>query len=155
MKVAIAFLSLIITASVYGQADFTGSWKLNKEKSDFDRVDPSTAAAAKLVLKQNSVAIIIQRNENAKQNLKIDSTAETEVTTTTGHKTKVSIRPTSDKEGLIEARVYVYAEGQSGAESKKTRTWTLSGDKKILIIQERVELTDGQTVDMTLIYDRQ
>jgi hypothetical protein len=155
MKIAMMFLSLILTISMYGQADFSGTWKLNNEKSKYGRVDPSNAAATKLVVEQKKGTITLWRNEYPKQSLKIDSTAEIEVAGSNGNKARVSMKPTPDKDGLIETRTYIYAEGQSGIEAKKTRTWTLSGDKKILIIEEYIILTDGQTVDMTLIYDRQ
>jgi hypothetical protein len=155
MKIAIALLFLVLTISVHGQADFSGTWKLNTNKSDFGHVDPSTATSAKWVIEQKLGNIVIQRNEGPKQILKIDSTAEIEMAGKNGNKTKVSIKRGPDKDGLIETRTQVYAEGQSGIEAKRTRTWELSDDKKTLMVEDHVELTDGQIMDMTLIYDRQ
>jgi predicted NAD/FAD-binding protein len=88
--------------------------------------------------------------------LKIDSTVFIEISDADS-KTKVSIKPTPDKQGLIETRIYSYPEGTTSVvAAKKTRTWTLSADKKTLTIQDHIETTREDLIyDMLLIYERQ
>ena len=155
MKLSILFLSMVITATIYGQPNFSGTWKLNADKSKFDGVDPSTAAAVNLVVDQKPGTITVQRDKNPKISLKIDSTAEIEIAGSNGNKTKRSIKPTPDKNGLIETSIYVYPEGQTGQEAKRIKTWSLAADKNTLIVEDKIELNDGQVVEMTLTYDRQ
>ena len=78
MKIAIAFLLLVSTVSVFGQSDFTGNWKLNLDKTEFNET-PGTPAAAKLVVDQMNVTLILQRNDRANETLKIDSTSSIEI----------------------------------------------------------------------------
>jgi hypothetical protein len=140
---------------MYGQADFSGKWRLNLNKSQFNET-PGTPAAARLLVEQKAGTITFQRNDLPKETLKIDSTAEIEISAANS-KTKVSMKPTPDKTGLVETRSYTYPEGETGVvAARKTRTWTLSADKKTLTIQDHIETTkEGQNYDMVLIYERQ
>lgn len=139
-----------------GGIDFTGSWKLNAEKSKFNNTPGAPAAGSKLVVEQKDGTITFQRNERSKESLKIDSTAFIEISDAES-KTKVSIKPTPDKQGLIETRIYTYPEGTTSVVAAlKVRTWTLSADKKTLTIQDHIETTrEGQNYDMLLVYERQ
>ena len=152
------FVLLITTVIMYGQADFSGKWRLNLDKSQFNET-PGTPAAARLFVEQKAGTITFQRNDRAKETLKIDSTAEIEISTegAEGSKTKISMKSAPDKKGLIETRTYVYPEGESGVlQARKIRTWTLSADKKILTIQDHIETTkEGLSYDMLLVYERQ
>jgi hypothetical protein len=154
MKKALAIISMMTSLGVFAQPDFSGHWKLNPEKSEFNKVNPSVAST-KLVVEQKSGIITYHRNDNPKETLEIDSQTEIEVAGTHGNKTKVSMKTTPDKTGLVEARTYIYAEGQTGPQASKTRTWTLSADKKLLTISDHIEATNGQGYDMILVYERQ
>jgi Tfp pilus assembly protein FimT len=154
MKITLATISIIASLAVFAQPNFSGSWKLNAEKSEFNKVNPSVAPT-KLVVEQKAGSITYQRNENPKETLAIDSKSEIEVAGTNGNTTKVSMKTTPDKKGLVETRTYIYAEGQTGPQASKTRTWTLSADKKTLTIQDHIEATNGQGYDMVLVYERQ
>lgn len=158
MKISMLSALLITTVSMYGQADFSGKWRLNLDKSQFNET-PGTPAAARLFVEQNAGTITFQRNDLTKETLKIDSTAAIEISTAgaEGSKTKVSMKPARDKKGLIETRTYVYPEGESGVlPARKIRTWTLSADKKSLTIHDHIETTkEALSYDMLLIYERQ
>ena len=54
MKQFIFLLSLFAATIMYGQADFSGNWKLNSEKSQFNDV-PGAPVAAKLIVEQKNV----------------------------------------------------------------------------------------------------
>jgi thioredoxin-related protein len=139
-----------------GGVDFSGSWKLNAEKSQFNNTPNAPAAGSKLVVEQKDGTITFQRNDRPKESLKIDSIAFIDISDAQS-KTKVSIKPTPDQQGLIETRIYTYPEGTTSVvATKKTRAWTLSADKKTLTIQDHIETTrEGLTFDMLLVYDRQ
>jgi len=46
----------MITATMYGQADFSGKWKLNLDKTQFNET-PGTPAAANLLVEQKAGTI--------------------------------------------------------------------------------------------------
>src|SRR5262245_37480915 len=56
-----------------GEIDFSGSWKLNADKSAFNNT-PGSPAAKKLVVEQKNETITFQRGNHPKESLKIDST---------------------------------------------------------------------------------
>ncbi|MEP7374590.1 MAG: hypothetical protein ABI675_14445 [Chitinophagaceae bacterium] len=154
MKTTILFALLIASVTMYGQSDFSGKWKLNLDKTQFNET-PGTPAAAKLVVEQKAGTITVQRNDRAKETLKIDSTASIDITDG-DNKTTVSMKLAADKKGLVEARVYTYPEGETAVvATKKTRTWTLSEDKKILTITDHIEASNGGNYVMVLVYERE
>jgi hypothetical protein len=138
-----------------GRANFSGRWMLNADKSQFNET-PGRPAAATLFVDHKADSITIQRNDNPKERLKIDSTAFIELSDA-DTKSKISIKPTPDKQGLIETRIYTYPKGVTGiVAAQKTRTWRLSADKKTLTIRDHIETTKaGTNFDMVLVYERQ
>jgi len=107
------------------------------------------------LVEQKLGMITLQRNDRAKETLKIDSTASIEITEGE-NKTNVSMKLAADKKGVIETRNYIYPEDQTGVvATRKTRMWSLSGDKKMLTIQDHIEATNGTNYDMILVYERQ
>lgn len=154
MKIFVLVLSLVFTASAYSQAGFSGKWKLNFDKSQFNNT-PGTPASARLMVEQSRDSITFQRNDYPKEALKIDSTASIEINGAAS-KTNVSVKPTRDKKGLIETRIYSYPESEKGeVVARKTRTWSLTSDKKTLTIRDHIETTMGKIFDMVLVYERQ
>jgi hypothetical protein len=157
MRISIGIALLMSTLTMFGQADFTGKWKLNLDRTQFNEV-PGGTGAARLVVEQSKGTIKFQRDDRAKETLQIDSSDGIEIPTggIEGSKTKVSMKSTDDKKGLIETRIYSYPESVTAeVEAKKTRTWILSPDKNTLTIKDHIETTGGRVFDMILIYDRQ
>jgi hypothetical protein len=159
MKIVTLALALLITVSIYGQADFSDTWKFNAEKSQYNNTPGAEASQCiKLVVEQKEGTITYQRNDRPKETLKIDSSYAIEVNTLgfEDSKTKVSMRLAADKKGLVETRAYTYPETETAVvASKKTRIWTLSPDKKILTITDHIEASNGDNYLMILVYDRQ
>jgi hypothetical protein len=160
MKILLSILLLVNTVAVYAQTDFSGKWKLNLDKTQFNETpgaDASTISGG-LFVEQKKNAITLQRGEKPKETLNIDSYDEIEVMIVgmEGSKAKVSMKSTADKKGLIETRTYSYPESETAEiAAKKTRTWSLSDDKKTLTIKDHIETTQGKMFDMVLVYERQ
>ena len=145
---------LLSAATTYGQSDFTGKWKLNPDRSEFNET-PGTPAAAKLVVDQKDGVLTLQRNDRAKETLKIDSAVFIDLSEG-NYNTKVSMKLAADKKGLVETRIYTYPQGWEGVvAAKKIRTWTLSADKKVLTITDQIQATNGDNYVMVLVYERE
>lgn len=154
MKISFLIILLASTFAVSAQSDFTGKWKLNVDKSEFNNT-PGTPAAPKLLVEQKSGVISYQRNDRPKETLKINGAVG--ITISEGeNKTVVTMKTADDKKRLIETRTYTYPESEEADVAvKKTRTWSLSDDKKTLTIRDEIESTAGKLYNMVLIYDRQ
>jgi len=154
MKIILSVLLLVSTATVFAQVDFSGKWKLNVDKSQFNET-PGTPAAPRLLVEQKGETVTFQRNDRSKETLKIDSPEDLELSEGE-NKTSISMKSRDDKKGLIETRTYSYPESETTeVAAKKVRTWSLSPDKKTLTIKDHIESTQGKIFDMELIYDRQ
>lgn len=154
MKILLSFFLLLSTLSLFSQIDFSGKWKLNFDKSQFNNT-PGTPVSARLLVQQRGDSITLQRNDFPKEALKIDSTASIEVKGAAS-KASVSVKQVRNKKELIETRIYSYPENQKGeVVAQKIRTWSLSSDKKTLTICDHIETTMGKVFDMVLIYERQ
>jgi hypothetical protein len=154
MKATILLALVIASVTSYGQSDFSGRWKLNSEKSEFNET-PGTPAAAKLFVEQKNGILTLQRNDRAKEVLKIDSSASIDIKEGE-NKTTVSMKLAADKKGLVETRVYSYPESETAeVAAKKIRTWTLSADKKTLTITDQIETTKENNYLMVLVYERE
>jgi len=153
MKVKILFVLVIASITMYGQSDFTGKWKLNTHKSEFNDT-PGAPAAGSLIVDQKPGTISFQRDERRRESFKIDSSAFVDIEEG-DHTTRVSMKLSDDKKGLVETRVYTYPEGQQGiVAAKKIRTWTLSSDKKVLTITDQIEASNGDNYLMVLVYEK-
>jgi hypothetical protein len=154
MKTLILFLVLITTVTIYGQSDFSGKWKLNAKKSEFNAT-PGTPAAGTLVVEQKGSTLTLQRDERRRETLTIDSTASIDIEES-DHTTRVNMKLAADRKGLVETRIYTYPETETAeVAAKKTRTWTLSADKKTLTITDDLESTQGNVYVMVLVYERE
>ena len=147
---------LITTGSGYGQLNFSGKWKLNVAKSQFNNT-PITTAATKIFVDQKKTTITLQRDDFPRENLRTDG-SETEIVSgnAVATKIKVSMKLTPDKTGLTEIRNFIYPEGIKGTlETRKTRKWSLSADKKTLTIQEHLETNHKSlSFHMVLVYEK-
>ena len=157
MKILILFMFFIASVAVYGQSDFSGSWKLNVPKSEFNEI-PGTPFQSLMSVELKDGTISYRRNENPKETLKIGDTSGIEINNKDfeGGKTRVFMKLSSDKKGLVETREYTYPDTETAiVASRKIRTWTLSTDKKVLTITDQIEATNGDTYVMVLVYDKQ
>jgi hypothetical protein len=156
MKITTLTLALLITVSMYGQADFSGTWKFNAEKSQLNNTPGVSAVSfVKIVIEQTEGTITYQRNDRPKETLKIDSTASIDITEG-DHRTNVSMKLAADKKGLVETRIYTYPESETAeVAAKKTRIWTLSPDKKTLTITDNIESTKGNVYLIVLVYEKE
>ena len=154
MKATILLALIIASVGVYGQSDFTGKWKLNKDKSEFNDT-PGAPAAASLLVQQKAGTITFQRDERRMEFLKVDSAAFVDIEEG-DHTTRVSMKLSDDKKGFVETRVYTYPKTETGiVAAKKIRTWTLSGDKKVLTITDQILANNGDNYVMVLVYERE
>lgn len=159
MKIVTLALTLLITVSMYGQVDFSGKWKFNSEKSQFNNTPGAEASQyVRLVVEQKEGTITYQRNDRPKETLKINSSDSIEVNTLgfEDSKTKVYMKSAADKKGLVETRTYTYSESETAeVAAKKTKIWTLSNDKKTLTITDNIETTQGNVYVMVLVYEKE
>jgi preprotein translocase subunit SecF len=137
------------------QANFSGTWRLNMEKSKFGQV-PSVAAAQQYQVEQNKKEIALkwiaknQNNEDvsSSQKLQMDGTPEKALLPSQVTRTmKVSIDP--NKNTLIFNMSYSKPNSPGEADYELTEVWSMSEDGKTLIVELK---SPGYTI--TAVYDK-
>ena len=142
------------------QADFSGSWQLNKAKSDFGQSDPDRAAAGKMNIKQQAGAITVEKvilsdgqDNSYSETFTFDGQPAKKVfTTATGSQARQTTVQWSQGKLLITANTTVVINGQEGIYTTG-QAWTLSADGKTLTINNNTVLPDRKVV-FTAVYDK-
>ncbi|HTD40060.1 MAG TPA: hypothetical protein VK671_05530 [Mucilaginibacter sp.] len=153
LSIAIASFLLIGLNARAQKTDFSESWILNKESSEFGDISPNSAAISLKVVQDKDRITIERRQKTAAgeldytENLTFDSKpAETSIKE--GIKRTSSAKWSADGKTLTEQSTY--SNGQ-----KSTETWAIltDGDGQLLVRKE-VEL-DGDVHSVQYLYDKQ
>ena len=152
-----ALLCLTIATASWAQAkpDFSGTWKLNIDETEFSGAKPSAAtfsAVRTVQQKPRELQLKVERVANGQKN------GFNFVTIPIG----TGAPHVSDEAGIITAEWhdetlhfnYLYNPGTE-RQSERTEDWTLSADGKKLIDQEWSRRPDGRELRYTIVFDRQ
>jgi len=152
-KTAALCLALVLPWA-QSKPDFSGTWKLNIDETEFQGAKPSAAtytAVRTVEQKPNALRLKIERVNNGQKS------GFNFVTIPIGGGEHVS-----DEAGIITARWqdetlhfdYLYNPA-TDRQSERTEDWTLSPDKKKLIDQEWLKQPNGRELRYKVVFDRQ
>ena len=151
---------LIMSAKAIAQSsDFTGSWKLNKEQTDFGNVT-EYSTPVRLIVAQKKDSIKIERiliNERQETHSNIEFLAinggKSEIKLNERTQKTASIAWASDGRSLTELATYI--DNSVKMEYTGTEVWSLSAEGKTLVIAKSNELPGGKTYLRKMIYEKQ
>jgi hypothetical protein len=155
IRTALVCLAIAFMPLAQSKPDFSGTWKLNIDESEFigSKPSPATFSAVRTVeQKPNELRLKVERVTNGQKS------GFNFVTIPIG-----GGQPhVSNEAGIITAHWkddtlhfnYLYNPGTE-RESERTEDWTLSPDGKKLIDQEWGRRPDGQELRSRLVFDRQ
>ena len=154
-KTVLVCLAIALTSWIQSTPDFSGTWKLNIDETEFvggAKPSPARFSAVRTVeQKPKELRLKIERTANG-QKSGFDF-----VTIPIGRGEHVS-----DEAGIITAEWkgdtlhfnYLYNPG-TARQSERTEDWTLSLDGKKLIDREWFKGADGQERRSTVVFDKQ
>jgi len=161
--ILLACISSMGNAALAQKSDFSGSWQLSKEKSDFGQQDADKASPKQLKIKQQADAITVEKiilnggqDNSYTETFTFDGKAARKVFTTThGTQTRLTTVQWSadDKTMNISANTDVEVNGQKGIYTTE-QAWTLSVDGKTLTINNNTVLPDRKVV-FKAVYEKQ
>jgi hypothetical protein len=154
-RTAILCLPMTVTAWAQATPDFSGTWKLNIDDTEFPaaRPSPATFSVVRTVeQKRTELRLKIERVNNGRKS------GFDFVTIPIGGGPPHE----SDEAGIISAEwkgatlhfTYLYNPG-TARQSERTEDWTLSPDGKKLIDQEWTKRPDGPELRYKVVFDRQ
>jgi hypothetical protein len=135
-----ALLALCISVAGAPKPNFTGSWKLNLEKSDFGPLPAPQAGGSTIEHRDPILKVRVSRTgENGESNsdLKLTTDGKESVDTVDGF----TVKTTAHWDGevlVIESRLSV-----DGNPVTITQRWTLSADGKVLTMVRKIASPDG------------
>jgi hypothetical protein len=151
---------LSISAGMFAQTDFSGTWAVNQSKSKFGDAGGGPGGpmgGATLVVAQDAkILTVTQTMQGPDGEMKILSKYNLDGTSSTNPfimdmSRKSTLKWSADKKSLTIVSILDF----NGNEMKETETWSLSPDGLTLFIEStRPAGPDGGEMKMTLAYDK-
>ena len=142
------------------QTDFSGTWKLNENKSELGQFG-ARGVASKIVIEQKADAISFARNSTGFQGEELSSTEtmtfdgkESESLVFGTSKKKSTLKWSADgKEMVITSNIAFEMQGQT-LDISSVENWTLGADGKTLTISSKINTPQGEIATKS-VYDKQ
>ncbi len=158
MKTKWMLLFVVLLCATVFAVDFSGTWVLNNDKSEFGEGRGGRMAAKKLVVEQNDNALKIESTREGRNG---EDRTRTEELTLDGKETKdstnwgesVSTAKIADDVLTINTKRTFERNGQSN-EMTTEQTWSLQEDGKQLLVHSKSNSPWGEN-DVKLVYDKQ
>ena len=158
-KLISSFALLLISACLFAQTNFSGTWSFNESKSNFGESQFRFAATAMVVAQEGNTLSVEstmpgrdggEMKTTSKYNLD-GSVNENPMFNTTR---KSTVAWSADKTSLTIASTMTFERDGQSREIKSSETWKLAEGGKVLMI-ENVRLNrDGGEMKTTVAYDK-
>ena len=158
MKNALFVICLLLLSSAVVATDFSGTWVLNRDKSELGEGFGARMAATKIVVVQKDDSLVIESTRIGRDG---EERIMTNEMTLDGKQNKRStewaeIVSTAKLEGdaLNIATTRLFERNGETFEMKSSQKWTLMDDGKTLNIDLKTESRRGEN-EMKLVYDKE
>lgn len=154
-----AMVLCLAASSLFGQANFSGTWAFNESKSNFGD-SQFRFAATSMVITQDANAITVESTMPGRDGGEMKTSAkytldgkvsENPMFNTT-RKSMLTWSP--DKSSLVIASTMSFEMDGETREMKSTDTWKLSEGGKVLLIESVRPNRDGGEMKTTAAYDK-
>ena len=175
-KLLVSIVFLLISAGLFAQANFSGTWTLNESKSKFGGEGGGPGgpmSAGSMTVAQDAALLTVDQimrgrdGEEMKLTMKYNLDGEeSENTFMMDMKRKSTVTWSSDKKALIINSSMVFNRDGENREMKDSETWKLSDDGKTLFIESTRPMGPGgpggdgggqeprEPMKMTMAYDK-
>ena len=153
--IALLCLVLALAPSPQSKPDFSGTWKLNIDETEFTGAKPSAEAFSAVRTVEHKAKALRLKVERVNNSQKTGFNFVTiPIGTGEPHVSNEAGIITADWRGETLHFAYHYNPGTE-RQSERTEDWALSADGKKLIDQEWGKRADGQEVRVRIVWDRQ
>lgn len=146
-------VSLIFSAQVFAQANFSGTWKLNESKSQFGGQPTGSVFSGLKVTQTDRSLTITGSRDNGTSTTALYPMDGSNMTMPldNGRKMAANLKWTADKTGLTRYSAY-YSQGDQ-PDYSSTEEWRLTDGGKALILT-RTFNRNGNAVTIKAVYDK-
>lgn len=154
-KLIVSSLFLMISAGIFAQVNFSGTWGLNESKSNFGdsqfHFAPSTMTVTEA---DNNLAVeSTMQGPDGEMKMSAKYTLDGQPSENAGFmdsKRKSVVTWSTDKTSITIATTM----DMNGNEFKTSETWKLAEGGKVLSIDQSMPSMDGGEMKMTIVYDK-
>jgi hypothetical protein len=150
---------LLISAGVFAQANFSGTWSFNESKSNFGE-SQFRFAAISMTVTQNAATLTVESTMRGRDGEEFKSTSkynldgtvsENPMFNTTRKSTAVW---SADNTSLTITSIMTFERDGQSREIKSTETWKLSEGGKVLMLETVRPGRDGGEMKTAVAYDK-
>lgn len=153
----VAVFSAFQGNKIVQEVNFTGTWLLNKTKSEFNNL-PAIVASQKVIVEQKKDKLKVQsiNGEAPNDYAYTFDNKPSETIHPNGRKSTSSVQWSEDKQSLYRNLSVSTVGDQSKEEYKRAEVWTLTEDGKVLVISQVVTPSNGKPgYSFKAVYDKQ
>lgn len=157
-KLYSGFTLLLVSAGLFAQTNFSGTWAFNESKSNFGD-SQFRFAATTMVITQDANAISAESTQPGRDGGEMKSTAKYNLDGTVTENPmfnstrKSTVTWSADKTSITIASTMKFERDGQSTEMKSSETWKLSDGGKLLLIESTFTGPDGD-IKRTIAYDK-
>ena len=154
-KTLLLCLIVALASSPQSKPDFSGTWKLNIDETEFPGAKPSPEAfSAVRTVEQKARELRLKVERVANRQKSGFNFVTIPIGTGQSHESNEAGIITAEWRGETLHFAYLYNPGTE-RQSERTEDWTLAADGRKLIDQEWGKRADGQEVRVKIVWDKQ
>jgi hypothetical protein len=159
-KLIVSFVFLLLSAGLYAQANFSGTWAFNESKSNFGE-SQFRFAATSMVVTQDAKVLTVETTRPGRDGNEMKSTAKYNLEGTVSENTgfnntvrKSTVTWSADKAAITIATTMTFDMNGETRTMNSSETWKLAEGGKVLILDNVMPGRDGGEMKTTVAYDK-
>jgi hypothetical protein len=159
-RLAVSIVLLLISAGLFAQANFSGTWAFNESKSNFGE-SQFRFAATTIVAVQDAKLLTVETTRPGRDGQEMKSTAKYNLDGTVSENTgfnntvrKSTVTWSADKSSITIASTMTFDMNGETRTMNSSETWKLSEGGKMLLLDNVMPGRDGAEMKTTVAYDK-
>ncbi len=159
-RLILSFVLLLISAGLFAQTNFSGTWAFNESKSNFGE-SQFRFAATTIVAAQDAKVLTVETTRPGRDGQEMKSTAKYNLDGTVSENTgfnnavrKSTVTWSADKSSITIASTMTFDMNGETRTMNSSETWKLSEGGKVLLLDNVMPGRDGGEMKTTVAYDK-
>jgi hypothetical protein len=158
-KLLVSFVFLLISAGLFAQANFSGTWAFNESKSNFGN-SQFRRAATTMVVTQDDKVLSVETTMPDRDGNEMKSTAKYNLDGTVSENQmfnstrKSTVTWSADKASITIASTMTFDMNGETRTMNSSQTWKLTEGGKVLLLDNVRPSQDGGEMKTTVAYDK-
>jgi hypothetical protein len=159
-KLLVSFVFILISAGLFAQANFSGTWAFNESKSNFGE-SQFRFAATTMVVTQDDKVLTVESTRSGQDGNEVKTTAKFNLDGTVSENPgfnnttrKSTVTWSADKSSITIASTMTFDMNGETRTMNSSQTWKLTEGGKSLLLDNVMPGRDGGEMKTTVAYDK-